>query len=589
MRQKSDFSLLMEYAGGYRYFTYLSWVLSAISALLALVPFLYIWKIIKEVLDFAPEFSNAHNLIPNGWMAVGFAVLSLLIYMCGLLCSHLSAFRVASNMRKNVIRHTLQLPLGQVEKIGSGKLRKIINDTSAATETYLAHQLVDKSGAIATPVGLLFLLLFFDWRLGVISLIPVGLGFCALMFMTGKDMQKKLKEYQNALDDMSNEAVEYVRGIPVIKTFGQTVFSFKRFKNSIDVYYRWVVAYSLQCRRSWLFYIVGINSVFVFIIFAGIFATKETVTNEIILNLMFYIIITPAISITLTRIVHMQEENMLVNDALRRVNSILNMQPLNSVLSIEMPVDASIDIRGASYSYGGGGNALENINMRIDSGQTVALVGPSGGGKTTLASMVSRFFDPQKGQILIGGVDVRSISKAELMKTVSFVFQDSKLIKTSILENVRLGRPEASRVKVMEALKNAQCLDIIDKFSDGVDTVVGTQGVYLSGGEQQRLAIARAILMDSPIVVLDEATAFADPDNETRIQEAFAVLSAGKTVIMIAHRLSTVMNSDRIFVLKDGQIVEDGSFQELEQKQGVFSRMWDDYQSSVQWKVAKEV
>jgi ATP-binding cassette subfamily B protein len=579
----------MEYAGTYKYFTYTSWFLSAVSALIALVPFIYIWKIIREVLNVAPEFSHAHNLVHNGWMAVVFAALSLVIYITGLLCSHLSAFRVASNMRKKIIRHIMQIPMGKVEVLGSGRLRKIINETSAATETYLAHQLLDKSGAIATPFGLLFLLLFFDWRLGLLSLIPVALGYVILMFMTGKDMRKKLVEYQNALDDMSNEAVEYIRGIPVVKTFGQTVFSFKRFKKSIDVYNKWVTAYTKKCCWPWLSYTVAINSVFVFIIFSGIYFTRNNVSNEIILNLMFYTIITPVITLTLNKIMHMKEENMIVNDALRRVDTVMNISPLQFLSPPAAPSDASVEMQNVSYSYGGDNEALKNISMKIESGQTVAFVGPSGGGKTTLASMVARFFDPCEGQVLIGGVDVRSLSKKDLMNTVSFVFQDSKLIKATILENVRLGKPEASREEVMEALKSSQCIDIIDKFEDGIDTLIGSQGVYLSGGEQQRIAIARAVLMDSPVVILDEATAFADPDNESQVQKAFSVLSEGKTVIMIAHRLSTIVDADRIFVLKDGRIVEDGTFPELVAKEGVFAGMWADYQSSTKWKVAKEL
>lgn len=588
MKKTSNLSRLLGYAGGHRYFTYASWVLSALSALLALVPFWYIWKILKEVLEVAPDFSNAQGLIHNGWMAVLFAVLSVLIYIAGLMCSHVAAFRVATNIRCAAMRHIVRLPLGFVESFGSGKLRKIVNESSAATETYLAHQLPDKAGAIATPCGLLVLLLAFDWRLGLLSLIPVVLGFAIMMTMTGAGMQQKMKEYQDALADMSNEAVEYVRGIPVVKTFGQTVFSFKKFKESIDRYGVWVIAYTKQLRGPMMGYTAAINGVFVFLIAGALLFTRDGITTTFLMNLLFYIIITPVISLTLTRIMFMSENGMIVADALERIDSVLERSPLPTAAQPAAPRDSSLELENVSFRYDEDKEALRHISLTIQRGQTVAFVGPSGGGKTTLASLIARFFDPQEGRILIGGVDIREIPKDILMETVSFVFQDSRLIKASILENVRLGKPDASREQVMAALKAAQCMDIIEKLPKGVDTVIGAKGVYLSGGEQQRIAIARVMLKDTPIVILDEATAFADPDNESRVQAAFSELCRNKTVIMIAHRLSTVTHADRIFVLKDGQIVESGSCEALMQQEGLFSRMWKDYQTSVQWKVAKE-
>lgn len=588
MKKQSNFSRLMDYAGEYRYFTYASWILSAASALLALLPFWYIWKIIKEVLEVAPNFSKAESLTHNGWMAVLFSVLSVLIYIAGLMCSHLSAFRVASNIRIEAMEHIVKLPLGFAESFGSGKLRKIVNESSAATETYLAHQLPDKAGAIATPIGLLVLLIAFDWRLGLLSLIPVVLAFAIMMTNTGAGMKQKITEYQNALGDMSNEAVEYVRGIPVVKTFGQTVFSFKKFKSSIDRYQKWVIAYTNQLRMPMVFYTAAVNGVFVFLIVAGILFTKNGVSNEFLLNLLFYIIITPIISVTLTKIMYQSENEMIVDDAIKRIDSVLDMKPLSETANPKHPKDSSVRIENVSYSYDGEKMALTNINADIKSGETVAFVGPSGGGKSTLANIISRFFDPQSGRVLVGGVDVKDIPKNELMNTVSFVFQNSRLIKASILENVRLGRPDATNDEVMQALKSAQCMDIIEKLPCGVNTVIGTKGVYLSGGEQQRLAIARAMLKNSPIIILDEATAFADPDNEVRVQQAFNELSKGKTVIMIAHRLSTVANADKIFVLENGHIVESGSCSELIAENKLFAKMWNEYNTSIQWKVAKE-
>lgn len=589
MKKQSNLSRLLMIAGSYRYLTYASWILSAISALIALVPYYFIWQVMREVLEVAPNFSRAQNLTHNGWMAVLFAVIAVLVYIAGLMCSHLGAFRIATNLRLQSMNHIVKLPLGFAEHFGSGKLRKIVNESSAATETYLAHQLPDRANALATPCGLLVLLFVFDWRLGLLSLAPVLLGFLIMMAMTGKEMQQKMKEYQNALDDMSNEAVEYVRGIPVVKTFGQTIFSFKKFKDSIDRYKVWVIAYTKQLRTPMMFYTAAINGVFVFLIAGALLFTQDQVTTEFLLNLVFYIIITPIISVTLTRIMFQSENAMIVDDALQRIDSVLNLEPLKETAHPKHPKDGSVELEQVHFSYDGEKEVLKGVSISIPAGQTVAFVGPSGGGKTTLANLISRFFDPQSGTVRVGGVDVRNIPKEELMNTVSFVFQNSRLIKASIFENVRLGKTEATREEVMAALKNAQCDDILEKLPDGMDTVIGTKGVYLSGGEQQRIAIARVMLKNTPIIILDEATAFADPDNETRVQAAFSKLSQGKTVIMIAHRLSTVAGADQIYVVKGGQIAESGSSRELMERGGLFARMWKNYQTSVQWKVQKEV
>ncbi len=588
MKKQSNLARLLSYAGNHRYLTYASWILSAISALLALLPLVYIWRILHEVIQVSPNYSEAVGIVHFGWMAVLFALLSMLIYFAALMCSHLSAFRVATNLRSTTMHHVAELPLGFVEQFGSGRLRKIVNESSAASETYLAHQLPDKAGAIATPCGLLVLLFVFDWRLGLLSLVPVVLGFLIMMSMTGKKMAQKMKEYQNALDAMSNEAVEYVRGVPVVKTFGQTVFSFKKFKATIDNYGKWVIAYTKELRMPMLLYTTAINGVFAFLIAAALLFTRNGITGEFLLNLLFYIIITPVISLTLTKIMFMSENGMIVADALERIDSVLTLKPLPKASASKTPIDSSVVLSQVCFSYDGKNDVLKDISLNIKPGQTVAFVGPSGGGKSTLASIISRFFDPQSGSVKIGGVDIKNMEKETLMNTVSFVFQNSKLIKASILENVRMGRPDADREEVMQALKAAQCTDIIEKLPKGADTVIGTKGIYLSGGEQQRIAIARAILKNTPIIILDEATAFADPDNESKVQAAFAELAKGKTVIMIAHRLSTVANVDCIYVLKDGRIAESGNRETLCNLEGEFSKMWKDYQTSVQWKVAKE-
>ena len=578
----------MGYAGKHRYFTYASWLLAVISALIALLPFVYIWKIIKEVLDVAPNFSSATGLVHNGIMAMIFAIVSFLVYISALMCSHLAAFRVATNMRVAVTEHIAKLPLGFADSFGSGKLRKIINDSTGATETYLAHQLPDKYAALATPVGLLVLLFVFDWRLGLLSLIPVVLAFLVMSSMTGKHMAEKMKQYNNALENMSNEAVEYVRGIPVVKTFGQSVFSFKKFKSTIDEYQKWVVAYTKDMRVPMMFYTAAINGVFAFLIAGALWFTADGVTNGFLLNLIFYIVITPVISLTLTKMMYMSENNMIVKDALERIDGVLSVSPMSESETPESPADSSVELNDVHFSYDGKNEVIRGVSMNIGAGQTVALVGPSGGGKSTLAGLMARFFDVKSGSIKVGGADIREIPKEELMNAVSFVFQDSKLIKATIAENVKLGKPDATDEEVAAALHTAQCDDIIQKLPDGADTVIGTKGVFLSGGERQRIAIARAVLKNAPVIILDEATAFADPDNEAKVQKAFSELSKGKTVIMIAHRLSTVANADCIYVIKDGLIAESGRRDELLEKNGVFAEMWKEYAASVEWKVAKE-
>ena len=588
MKKQSDFSRLMGYAGGHRFFTYASWVLAAVSALLALVPLLYIWRILRDVLAVAPEYSRAVNIPHYGWMAVLFAVLSYAVYVCALLCSHLSAFRVATNLRLAVTEHLSRLPLGFTESFGSGKLRKIIEESTGAAEAYLAHQLPDQYSAMATPVGLIVLLFVFDWRLGLLSLVPVVLAFAIMATMTGKRMVEKMRQYGNALAAMSGEAVEYVRGIPVVKTFGQSVFSFKKFKATIDEYEKWVIAYTEELRVPMLFYTAAINGVFAFLIAGAFLFTRNGVTPEFLLNLLFYIIITPVISLTLTKIMYMSENKMVVADALSRIDSVLEAAPVPEGKAGARPKDSSVGLRDVRFSYDGKNEVIRGVSMEIQPGQTVALVGPSGGGKSTLASLVCRFFDVQGGSISIGGVDVREIPKDVLMDTASFVFQNSRLLKGSILDNVRLGKPDATEEEVLAALQGAQCMDIIEKFPEGLHTVIGSRGTYLSGGEQQRIAIARAMLKNAPILILDEATAFADPDNEAKVQAALGALSKGKTVIMIAHRLTTVEHADRIYVVENGQITESGTKEALCAQKGVFARMWQDYQSSVEWKVAKE-
>lgn len=587
MKKNKNLSELMRYAGNHKYLTYSSLILSVISAVFALLPFVFIFLVIKEVIEVAPNYSEAVHVVHNGWMAVLFALISIVIYVGALMCSHLSAFRIAGNMRKTLMEHIAKLPLGFIGEMGSGKIRRIVNDSSAATETYLAHQLPDMAGAITTPLGMIVMLFLFDWRFGLICLVPVILGFAAMFKMAGPKMADDMKNYQNALADMNNEAVEYVRGVPVVKTFGQTVHTFKRFRGSIDSYYKFCIAYCKKCRMPMLMYTVFINSAFAFLItLALILAGGEAVSQSLLLSFIFYVIFTPVIATSMTKVLFMSENGMVVNDALTRIHSILDLKPLPDASKTESPKDNSVEFKNVSFRYSGTKNdAIRNVSFKVHPGETVALVGPSGGGKSTAAGLISRFWDVTGGEIKVGGVNVKHIKKSELMETVSYVFQDSRLLKASIFENVRLAKPNASRKEVESALHKAQCDDIIAKLPDGIDTVIGTKGVYLSGGEQQRIAIARVMLKNAPIIVLDEATAFADPENESLVQRAFEELSKDKTVIMIAHRLTTVRNADRIFVLKDGKIEEFGTHNQLSQSDGLYAKMWQDYQTSIGWKV----
>lgn len=584
MKKQSNLSRLLSYAGKRKILLYLSWILSAVSAAMALMPFIHLWLIVKQLIEVNPDFSKATDIAANGMAAVIWAIGSMLVYICALMCSHLGAFRIAANLRIDAITHITKLPIGVIEKAGSGKLRKTIDEAPAATEAYLAHQLPDKAGSIATPAVMLVFLFIFDWRLGLISLIPVVLSFFIMMSMTGKEMQRKMKEYQNALDDMSNEAVEYIRGIPVVKTFGQTVFSFKKFKTSIDRYGEWVISYTKQLRIPMIVYITVINGIFVLLILAGIIFTQGGVDGTFLLNLIFYIIFTPIIATTLTKIMMSSENEMIVTDALGRIDTILNENPLPEGTGVS-PADSSVELKNVTFSYDKSQNVIDDVSLRVEPGQTVAFVGPSGSGKTTLAQLVVRFFDTDKGDVIVGGSSVKDIPKSTLMDTVSFVFQNSRLIKGTIYENVLMGRPTATRKEVMAALTNAQCMDIIEKLPDRENTVIGTAGIYLSGGEQQRIAIARVMLKNAPIVIMDEATAFADPDNEVRVQQAMSKLSEGRTVIMIAHRLTTVLSADRIFVLCDGKITESGTAAELTASGGMFADMLSEYETSAVWKV----
>jgi ATP-binding cassette subfamily B protein len=575
---------LLAYAGKRKVLTYLSMGIVGISQLLALTPFLYIWAILRDVIA-----GDNSRIAHYGWMAVAFAVASIIVYFCGLMCSHLAAFRIAANMRKTLMRHIMSLPIGFLDTLGSGKVRKWVQESTQSTETYLAHQLPDKAGMYATMLGLAVLMFLFDWRMGLLCLGTVALSLIVMVsMMIGPTLKTKMGEYNKALDCMSNEAVEYVRGIPIVKTFGQSVFSFKRFKASIDQYQKWVIAYTLDLRLPMVLYTTLVNSCFSVLIGMTLFVAKDgEVDGHFLLNLLYYIIVTPAIAVTLNRLMFASENEMIVAEALSKTNRILAIAPLSVPSDAKRPENNELVLHNVRFRYPDASRfAVDGVSLSVKPGQKIALVGPSGGGKTTTASLMARFFDVTDGAITLGNVDIRNIRKHDLMNRISFVFQDSRLLKTSIFENVRLGRPEATREEVLKALHRAQCDDILAKLLQGSDTVIGTKGTYLSGGEQQRIAIARVMLKDTPIVILDEATAFADPDNETRVQKAFSEMAAmGKTLIMIAHRLSSVTGADCIYVMEDGHISESGTHSELLERGGKYAAMWQQYVESVKWNI----
>ena len=588
MNKKSVIPQLFEFAGKYRFLTIASWILSALSAVIAFGVMISIWQAVQEVLTVMPDVSQAAGLPRYGWAAVGYSVLSLGVYVLALLCSHLAAFRIQTNMRIRLSDHLMKLSPNSYANLGSGRIRKIIMESSTNTETYLAHQLPDAYNAYATVFCILILMLVFDWRIGLLCLLPVIFAFAIMSRMTGRNMEAQMNKYQAALNAMSNEAVEYIRGIAVVKTFGQSLDSFERFKETIDNYETWVIAYTKSQRKPMVIYTTLVNGIFAMIVLAGIWFSQGSVTVSLISNLMFYIMVTPLLTLTLTRIMFMSENLMIVSNSLQNFESILSIPPLPVSEEPSKPANSSVRFENVTYSYSDDkAPAFKNISLDIPEGSHVALVGPSGSGKSTLAALASRQFDPDQGSVYIGNLNLRSMDEKTLNENVSFVFQNSRLIKGTIAENVRMGNPQATDAQVRQALHDAQCDDILEKFPDGMNTVIGSRGTYVSGGEVQRIAIARAYLKDAPILILDEATAFADPDNEVKVQEAFEKLARGRTVIMIAHRLSAVRNADRIFVLENGEIRESGSHEVLKNQNGLYAHLWHEFNRSVNWKVGE--
>lgn len=588
-KKQSSLSRILSYAGGHKKLTLLGCILSALSAVLGLIPYVCVWLAARNVLEAWPSPSGVSGLSRWGWTAVWTAIGSIALYFAALMSTHIAAFRTARNIRRTAMAHVLKLPLGFFTGNQSGRLRKLIDDNAGLTEDLLAHKLPDLAGTIVTPVAAIVMLFLFDWKMGLLCLVTMVLALLSMCLMMGGKNAGFFHRYQKEIERMSGEAVEYVRGIPVVKMFQQTVYSFKAFYAAIRDYSDLASQYAMSCRIGQTCFLTFINGAFALLIPAALLLSSGRDVRTVLVNFIFYALFAPACGQMINRIMYMSEAVMEADEAVGRLDEILGQEPMEESKVQKRPANAAVSFDHVSFTYPGSDRpALDDVSFSVLPGQVTALVGPSGGGKTTAASLIPRFWDTDSGTVAIGGINVRELNTEDLMRQVAFVFQDTRLFKESLLENIRAARPEASRDEVLSAARAAQCDDILEKLPQGLDTVVGMKGIYLSGGEQQRIALARAILKDAPIVVLDEATAFADPENEHQIQKAFEALTKNKTVLMIAHRLSTVQNADSIIVLSDGRVIEQGSHESLLALHGVYTGMWEDYQRSAQWKVGKE-
>ena len=590
-KKKSGILRLLEFGGCCRYLTVIACILSGISSILMLCPFLCFWMVLRDVLAALPDLSmvNVQVISNYGWMALALAICGFIFYAAALLFSHLAAFHTAKNMQSLILHHLSALPLGFFSQNSSGKIRKIINENTSQTENFLAHQLPDMAGSAVTAVTMLIMLLFFGWRLGGLCVVLLVAGFAVQMLMTNEKSMSYMRQYQDASEQMNNEAVEYVRGIPVVKVFQQTIYSFKSFYAAIMHYKDNVTEYALSCQGPMVAFNVIINASFAVLIPAGILLIRPENYKSFLLDLVFYMMFTSGSAGILNKILFSGTYRMMAEEAVRRIDLLLDEVPVKETILAQIPEHNDVEFKNVTFTYPGSEfPALSHLNLHVQEGKTVALVGKSGSGKTTAATLIPRFWDPQEGVVCIGGVPVTEVAKKDLMNRIAFVFQDTRLLKASILENMRAARPDATREQVLNALHNAQCDDIIEKFPKGIDTILGTKGIYLSGGEKQRIALARAILKDAPIILLDEATAFADPENEYKIQRAFEHLTRGKTVLMIAHRLPAIQNADEILVLNKGTVVECGTHNDLMAQRGIYANMWKDYQTSIAWNIGKE-
>ena len=593
-KKKSDLGRLLDYAGGCKGLTFLGLALSAVAMVLGMGPYLCVWLVLRDLIAAAPDWTRSIGIERYGWLAFALAAGGIVVYFAALLCTHLAAFRTASNIRKAGMARLMKAPLGFFDDNASGLLRNRLDGASAETETLLAHNLADIVGTAAMFAAMLALLFVFDWRMGLSCLLSAVVSVLAMFSMMGGRNAQLMAEYQAAQDVMSKAGTEYVRGIPVVKVFQQTVYSFRAFRRAIEDYSAKAEHYQADvCKAPQSINLTFTEGAFVFLVPAALLLAPRALAGGgfagFVADFAFYAVFSAVISTALAKIMFAANGMMLASTAMRRIEQVMNAPELSAPAAPRTPKDNRVAFRDVTFTYDGAAHpALEHVSFTAEPGQTVALVGPSGGGKTTAASLIPRFWDVGSGAVEVGGVDVREIDPRLLMERVAFVFQNSRLFKTSILENVRAARPEATREEAEAALNAAQCGDILARLPNGMDTLIGSEGTYLSGGERQRIALARAILKDAPIVVLDEATAFADPENEALIQKALARLTEGRTVIMIAHRLSTVVNADRIVVLEGGRVAESGTHEQLVSAGGLYARMWADYNRAAQWKITGE-
>lgn len=565
-------------------------LLSALSALAGMLPYVLIWLIVRELLEYG-EITSSGHVVTYAWWAAGMAVASIILYFVALMSSHLAAFRVESNLRKEAMRQIVRMPLGFFDINTSGRIRKIIDDNAGVTHSFLAHQLPDLAATFLVPLVAAILIFVFDWILGLACIVPVIISMLVMGFMMNAEGRQFMKSYMTSLEEMNTEAVEYVRGIPVVKVFQQTIYSFKNFHRCIMNYNKMVFGYTRMWEKPMSLYTVIINGFVFFLAPLAILLIGHSGNYaSVLLNFFLFVLITPVFSQSIMKSMYLNQALGQASEAIGRLENLVAYERLTVVAHPQPVKEFSIQFENVSFSYPGARQkAVDDVSFIIPQGKTVALVGASGGGKTTIARLVPRFWEVNKGKVLIGGINVREIAPEELMKHVSFVFQNTNLFKASLLENIKYGNPDATIEEVVRAVDMAQCREIINKLPLGLNTKIGTEGTYLSGGEQQRIVLARAILKNAPIIVLDEATAFADPENEHLIQQALKELTKGKTVLMIAHRLSSITEADNILVIDKGKIAEQGTHAELLNKQGIYNNMWNEYQQSVRWTIGKEV
>ena len=588
-KKESVLKRFMPYMGKKKALLPLSLLLSGLSAALNIVPFVLVWYITREILS-APQAIDVLNVSMYAWLAFASAIAGIVVYFCALMSSHLAAFRVEVGLQKRGMKKIMSMPLGFFDRHASGKIRKIVNDGAGTTHTFLAHQLPDMAGSVISPIILIALIFIFDWRMGLASLVPIIVGFVTMRFMMtskGKEFQRK---YYDSLEEMSSESVEYVRGIPVVKTFGQSIFSFKRFYNSIIKYKEMVHAYTVLWRKPMSFYSIIMQSAAFFLIPMAIFLIgRGSALAPVLTDFVFYLLISPIFTTLMMRSMYFQQNAMIASQAIDRLDALFNYPDMSFSQNAKAIHNHSLEFKNVVFSYAGGDKrAVDGISFTLNEGETIALVGASGGGKTTIARLAARFWDADEGEVLVGGTNVKDIPKKELMDKISFVFQSTRLFKGPLRDNIIFGKENIGEEEINKAIDSSQSRDIIENLPDGLDTVIGSKGTYLSGGEQQRIALARAIVKNAPIVLLDEATAFADPENEHLIQKALKELSRGKTTLMIAHRLTSVQNVDRILVIENGKIAEEGNHAELLKKGGLYKTMWDEYQKSVAWKIVAQ-